>query len=310
MKRILTLITALLALFVTGLHAVENPADATPKVISKTFDFKNFQELAVGHSFQVELVQDNQWKVSIEYSDFLEPYLDVQLAGSQLKLNLKNVPQSVQRSRNYKENKVLTAKVHMPRLNKLTVSGAARLDAKGTFAPAGDTFRMDVSGAAVVDGMAVSAPKAWLAASGAAKLPSFTGQIPQVDLRMSGAAKGGFDLQADTWKVVLSGSAKATLRGAECRSVEMECSGSAGASLEVQADKLEYEGSGASSLDAEGAPAREVEIELSGASKCRVAAQESLKVEASGASTCRYKAAGKLGTRIINASRGSSVKEI
>lgn len=310
MKRILTLITALLALSVTGLHAVENPADATPKVISKTFDFKNFQELAVGHSFQVELVQDSQWKVSIEYSDFLEPYLDVQLAGSQLKLNLKNVPQSVQRSRNYKENRVLTAKVHMPRLNKLTVSGAARLDAKGTFAPAGDTFRMDVSGAAVVDGMAVSAPKARLAASGAAKLPSFTGQIPQVDLRMSGAAKGGFDLQADTWKVVFSGSAKATLRGAECRSVEMECSGSAGASLEVQADKLEYEGSGASSLDAEGAPAREVEIELSGASRCRVAVQESLKVEASGASTCRYKAAGKLGTRIINASRGSSVKEI
>lgn len=310
MKRILTLITALLALSVTGLHAVENPADATPKVISKTFDFKNFQELAVGHSFQVELVQDNQWKVSIEYSDFLEPYLDVQLAGSQLKLNLKNVPQSVQRSRNYKENKVLTAKVHMPRLNKLTVSGAARLNAQGSFEPAGDTFRLDVSGAAVVDGMAVSAPKARLAASGAAKLPSFTGQIPQVDLRMSGAAKGGFDLQADTWKVVLSGSAKATLRGAECRSVEMECSGSAGASLEVQADKLEYEGSGASSLDAEGAPAREVEIELSGASKCRVAAQESLKVEASGASTCRYKAAGKLGTRIINASRGSSVKEI
>lgn len=310
MKRILTLITALLALSVTGLHAVENPADATPKVISKTFDFKNFQELAVGHSFQVELVQDSQWKVSIEYSDFLEPYLDVQLTGSQLKLNLKNVPQSVQRSRNYKENKVLTAKVHMPRLNKLTVSGAARLNAQGSFEPAGDTFRLDVSGAAVVDGMAVSAPKARLAASGAAKLPSFTGQIPQLDLRMSGAAKGGFDLQADTWKVVLSGSAKATLRGAECRSVEMECSGSAGASLEVQADKLEYEGSGASSMDAEGAPAREVEIELSGASKCRVAAQESLKVEASGASTCRYKAAGKLGTRIINASRGSSVKEI
>lgn len=310
MKRILTLITALLALSVTGLHAVENPADATPKVISKTFDFKNFQELAVGHSFQVELVQDNQWKVSIEYSDFLEPYLDVQLAGSQLKLNLKNVPQSVQRSRNYKENKVLTAKVHMPRLNKLTVSGAARLNAQGSFEPAGDTFRLDVSGAAVVDGMAVSAPKARLAASGAAKLPSFTGQIPQVDLRMSGAAKGGFDLQADTWKVVLSGSAKATLRGAECRSVEMECSGSAGASLEVQADKLEYEGSGASSLDAEGAPAREVEIELSGASKCRVAAQESLKVEASGASTCRYKAAGKLNTRIVSASRAAKVKEI
>lgn len=310
MKRILTLITALLALSVTGLHAVENPADATPKVISKTFDFKNFQELAVGHSFQVELVQDNQWKVSIEYSDFLEPYLDVALSGSQLKLTLKNVPQSLQRSRKYKESRVLTAKVHMPRLNKLTVSGAARLNAQGSFEPAGDTFRLDVSGAAVVDGMAVSAPKARLAASGAAKLPSFTGQIPQVDLRMSGAAKGGFDLQADTWKVVLSGSAKATLRGAECRSVEMECSGSAGASLEVQADKLEYEGSGASSLDAEGAPAREVEIELSGASKCRVAAQESLKVEASGASTCRYKAAGKLNTRIVSASRGAKVKEI
>ncbi len=310
MKKTITLLFALLALAPAGLRAEENPADAKPVILSKSFDFKNFQELAVANVFQVELVQDSRWSVSIEYSDFLEPYLDVALSGSQLKLTLKNVPQSLQRSRKYKESRVLTAKVHMPRLNKLTVSGAARLDAKGTFAPAGDTFRMDVSGAAVVDGMAVSAPKARLAVSGAAKLPLFTGQIPQVDLRMSGAAKGGFDLQADTWKVVLSGSAKATLRGAECRSVEMECSGSAGASLEVQADKLEYEGSGASSLDAEGAPAREVEIELSGASRCRVAAQESLKVEASGASTCRYKAAGKLDTRIINASRGSSVKEI
>ena len=310
MKKAVTLLFALLALAAAGLRAEENPADANPVVLSKTFDFKNFQELAVGNAFQVELVQDSKWSVQIEYSDFLEPYLDVALSGSQLKLTLKNVPQSLQRSRKYNENRVLTAKVHMPRLGKLTVSGAARLDAKGTFEPAGDTFRMDVSGAAVVDGMAVSAPKARLAASGAAKLPSFTGKIPQVDLRLSGAAKGGFDIQADTWKVVLSGSAKATLRGTKCRSVEMECSGSAGASLEVQADKLEYEGSGASSLDAEDAPACEVEMELSGASKARVAAQESLKVEASGASTCRYKAAGRLGTRIINAVRGASVKEI
>jgi hypothetical protein len=291
MKRIIALLCAVLALSAGSLKATETESEAADVVRTQQFNYKDFQNLSVSSSFKVNLVQDSKWFVEVEYSDFLEEYLDVNVNGGTLKVGLKPLPRSVQNSRRYKNGPVLKATVHMPRLVKLSMSGASKLWQEGQFKLSGDEdFRMDISGASVAENLHVDARKARLSISGAAKCPGFEGAFYQLNLNVSGAGKSDVNASADDWDVVLSGSARVELRGKACQTLDIESSGASKAEVSIPSEKLHYEGSGASDLSALDAPTREARVELSGASTCRIAVKESLGVEASGASVCRYKA--------------------
>ena len=307
MKRIIALLFAALAFSAVGMHAEET--EATASVLSKQFSYKDFQGLSVGNSFKVSLVQDDKWSVEVEYSDFLEPYLDVVVKAGTLRIGLKELPRSVRNSRRYKDGPVLRATVHMPRLTKLSLSGASKCWQEGRFSlPGEEEFRMDLSGAAMAENVAVDAHRASLFMSGAAKCESFDGKFYRVRMDLSGASRGTFDIVAEDWDVILSGSAHADLRGPECKTLDIESSGASKADVAVLSDSLQYEGSGSSDLHALDAPTRKARIDLSGASSARVAVKESIEVEASGASTCRYKAVdGAALKTTFDISRGSRV---
>ena len=308
MKKAIALLCAVLAFSAGVLKAEETEATAVA-VLSKQFNYKDFQNLSASNSFKVNLVQDNQWLVEVEYSDFLEEYLDVTMNGGTLRLGLKPLPRSIQNSRKYKDGAVLKATVHMPKLMKLSLSGASRLWQEGHFTLTGEEeFRMEVSGASVAENMHVDARKARLGVGGAAKCESFEGGFNQLYLNASGAGRCQIKATAEDWNVVLSGSAHAELRGSECQTMYIESSGASKAELAVPSSKLHYEGSGSSDLYAMDAPAINAKVELSGASSCRIAVRESLDVEASGASVCRYKAlnGAPLKTK-FDVSRGSKL---
>lgn len=288
MKKIITLLFAVLALSAGGLKAEE--ADAAVAVLSKQYAYKDFQGLSASSTFQVTLVQDSKWYVEVEYSDFLGDYLDVTNRGGILHLGLKPLPRSIQNSRKYKDGHVLRATVHMPVLTRLNLSGVSRLQQEGRFSNPDGEFRMDVSGAAKMDDLAVDARIARIVMSGAAHCNSLEGTFYQIKMNVSGAAKVKVDAAAEDWDVVLSGSANVNLRGPECKTMDIESSGASRADISVASGSLQYEGSGASNLYALDAPARKAKVELSGASNCRIAVKESLDAETSGSSTCRYKA--------------------
>ncbi|MBR5063374.1 MAG: DUF2807 domain-containing protein, partial [Bacteroidales bacterium] len=124
MKKIIALLFAALAFSAVGLHAEEAEEAAT--VLSKQYSYKDFQALSVGNSFKVTLVQDSKWSVEVEYSDYLEKFLDVDVRAGTLRIALKELPRSVQNSRKYKDGPVLKATVHMPRLTRLSLSGASK----------------------------------------------------------------------------------------------------------------------------------------------------------------------------------------
>ena len=307
MKKVIALLFALMAFSAVGLNAEE--IEAADAVLSKQYSFKDFQALSISNSFQVNLVQDSKWSVEVEYSDFLEEYLDVNVNGGTLRLGLKQLPRSVQNSRSYKNGPVLRATVHMPHLVKLSLSGASKLWQDGKFTLSDEEiFRMDLSGASVAENIVVDANKARLTMSGASKCNSFEGSFYQLYMNLSGAARSTVEAKAEDWDVVLSGSAHADLRGPECRTLDIESSGASKADVTVASAALQYEGSGSSDLYAMDAPTGKAKIELSGASSARVAVKESIEVEASGASTCRYKAVdgAPLKTK-FDISRGSRV---
>lgn len=309
MKRVIALVCAVLAFSALGMKAAEAEADV--QVLSKQFDFKDFHGLSASNAFQVNLVQDTNYYVEVEYSDFLGEYLDVSVFGGTLRLGLKNLPRSVQNSRKYKEGTVLKATVHMPRLTSLNLSGSAKLEQEGRFHLSDEEFRMDLSGAAHAENLAVDAHKARLVTSGAAKCNGFEGEFYQVVLKVSGASKGLYSAEAEDWDVTLSGSAHVELKGEACKTMDIESSGASRADVSIPSETLQYEGSGASRLDALEAPANKAKIELSGSSSCHIAVKESLEVEASGASDCYYKAIGGAGLKTkFDISRGSRVRTL
>ncbi len=310
MKKVIALLFALMAFSVVGLKAEE--AEEAAAVLTKQYSFKDFQALSAGHSFKVTVVQDEKWSVEVEYSDFLERYLDVAVNAGTLRLTLKDLPRSVQQSRKYRNGAVLRATVHMPRLTRLSLSGATKYWQEGRFSLSDEEeFRMEVSGASVAENVAVDAYKARLGMSGASKCNSFEGSFYQARINLSGASRGSFDIKAEDWDVVLSGSANVDLRGPSCRTLDIESSGASKADVAVLSDALQYEGSGSSDLHALDAPTRKAKIEISGASSARVAVRESLEVEASGASTCRYKAVDNAALKTkFDVSRGSRVASL
>lgn len=280
---------------------------AESQTLTKKYDFKDFEALSASGSFQVNLVQDSKWLVEVEYSDFLEEYLDVKVSGDMLHLGLKNLPRSVRESRQYKNGPTLKATVHMPRLNKLSMSGATKLWQQGSFVCKED-FRLDMSGASKVENLSVRAQKARLVLSGSSKNIHMEGSFQQVSLDASGASKCYIKADANQWDVSLSGSAYSQMSGAACQTLTLENSGAAKTDVSIPSETLKYEGTGASSLRAEEAVTGHAVIDLSGASSCRISVKESLEVEATGASECRYKAVGDKPIQTkLNMSRGTKI---
>ena len=306
MKKFFAFLFAALALSASGIQATE-PSEAV-SVLTKKYDFKDFQSLSVSYTFKVDLVQDNDWSVEVEYSDFMEEYLDITAGGGTLHLGVKSIPRSLQNSRKFKDGPVLRATVHMPRLTRLAMSGASKLVQEGRFSLTDEDFRLDLSGASSADNLAVDARKARLVMSGASKLGSLKGSFYQVNMGLSGAARAYCDAAAEDWDITLSGSAHVELNGADCQTLDIESSGASKADVYIPSGSLQYEGTGASNLNALDAPTRKAKIELSGSSSCRVAVKESIEVEASGASTCRYKAVDDAPLRTkFDSSRGSRI---
>lgn len=286
MKKIIALLCAVLALSASGVSAAENEAAA--QLLTKKYAFSDFRSLSVSNSFEVNLVQDEKWFVEVEYSDYLEDYLAVSVNGETLRLGLKSLPRFVQKLRKNR-SAVLKATVHMPRLEKLSMSGATGVTVQGQFSLPGGVFELDMSGASKLENMAMDASKARLSLSGASYCKDLTGSFHELDMKVSGAGKCRIDAAVNEWEVSLSGAADVVLRGPECKKLEIDSSGAAKADVAIPSDILKYEGSGASSLSALDAPTRKAEIELSGGSSCRIAVSESLEAESSGASVCRYK---------------------
>ena len=318
MKKILFSLLAALALTAGfGLRAadlsgtaVTEPEQPSSSVLTKDFDFNGFHGLAIGSLYQVELVRDDHYSVTVKYSDYLEKYIRVYVSGNVLHIELDNLPASIQRARKYQESGVLRATVHMPDLATLSMSGASKVQVEGAFTAPEGVFRMELSGATVAKGLTVEGRRARFSMSGAAKCNDFKGTFSQVDLQGSGAVKADMEIDADEWDIDISGAAGMKLKGKRCRTMTLEASGAAKTELGISSGRLSYEGSGASVLQALDAPAANAAVELSGTAKCRIAVQESLEIEASGISECSYKAAKGASVRTVSVSKMANVQAL
>lgn len=202
MKRmtLLALLSATLLLCGCWAPGLVPRVSGSGRLETKEMDLSDFRRVEAGGTFEVDIVQGESFETAITADDNLFEYLDVSVRGDTLRLQLRP-------GRSY-TNTTLKARIVMPSLRELRVSGAsqARLEA---FDSQG-SLDVKASGASTLSGE-VQAQELAIVLSGASRL-SLAGNGGQLSLRCSGASSADLgDVSVGDADVNLSGASSATI---------------------------------------------------------------------------------------------------
>ena len=298
------LIIVLSAIFMTISCLAANDVESN-KYITKDYDMKDFTGIVASGIVEVQLTKSNTCKVSVTLPDELEDYLDVKVNNGKLIISVRQVP--IRLSRKFGVWSV-TAKVAMPELRSLSMSGASKFECDNSFDLGNGTFKLELSGASKANGLEIKARELEVEMGGATSA-TISGVFHSAEIEMGGASKCTFEISADELSQEISGGAKSYHTG-EFGSIELEVSGASVFSLRGVADTMNIEASGASKIETSQAPTRAIKARISGATFCEVNALEVLKVDASGASSLKYVNNEHLDLDLLSVSRGASVTKI
>lgn len=273
--------------------------------ITKDFNLKDFTGISANSIIEVQLTKSNTYSVSVTLPKELEDYLDVRVIRGNLTLGMKQVPLKI--SKNYGKWNV-TAKVTMPALYSLNLSGASKFECNDSFNLGEESFVMDMNGATKAEGLMIDAKEVEIEMSGAA-VASLTGDFHVADIEMTGAAKGNFKINSDMLHNEVSGAAKAFHEG-DFGKIEIETSGAGVFNMRGTAEIIELEASGAAKVETSKAEVKIIEASISGAAYCEVSAIDRLQVDASGGATMRYMDNDGMKLDIRSISRGASVSKM
>ena len=278
MKRIISLFAILVSMAAMGLSSAQ--------AAIRSYDLKGFNKLEISWVFNVEVTRGDSWAVDIDVTDEALPYVEVKVSDNILSLSAENLPKSLTSQRNW--NPVAKARITMPQLAGVRMSGASKLCVADGFKYDGD-FEIMASGAVVISKLNTEAKKLALDCCGAAKL-NLGGTFEVVSFDISGASK----ISAN----IIAGAA------------DIEAAGAAGIKVTGKAGRFDLSCAGACDINLLKTDVNTSRIGLSGAAKCSVNVLEKLTVELSGASSCRYADNAGLKLNVVSIGRGASLKKL
>ena len=281
-------------------------ARAADVIIEKNYNLKDFRGLSISSTFEVTAVQSDTYSVNIAVPAEYAPYLDIRVTGGILNIGFKNLPRKLNAASIVKSPAV--ARVSMPSLERLSLSGASKFESEDAFNIGNADFQISVSGASEVKRVEVYGADANIDVSGASRA-NIAGSFIDVGIVASGTARVMLTADGEDLDVKASGSAVADIEGLY-EDFKFKTSGAANITVKGGAANMEVECSGASSVDALNAPVRTAEVSLSGASVCKTDVSEALEAECSGASSLSYKADGDIKLRIKEISRTAGLKKL
>ena len=195
-------------ILLTTLAVILAIVPALAGTFSNDYRLSGFTGIRASNVFSVELSPSANFSVGIEAPDYLEPYIIVEVSRNQLVLRMKELPKSISRKLSDERAGAVRAIVKMPLLESVSLSGAAALNAEGTFPTLRDrAFQLDLSGASHAKGLSLSAPSAIISLSGATEA-GLTGRFTKVSLEISGAGRIKMGVEVSDLDAELSGSAE------------------------------------------------------------------------------------------------------
>ena len=302
MKRFIAIFIAAFAAALTiSAHEANMPDPA--QSVTKEYNLSGFNELAISHTYHVDLTRSDRYSVTLDVPDFLVPYLIVEVRGNCLVLGLNELPRDI-RHRLDSGRFRLNASVSMPDLTGLRMSGASNLRTESEFAPR-RSFSATLSGACSVEGLTIRTQSASVGCSGACSF-RISGSFDRLDVKASGSSKIRLATNAKDAEVMLSGASNVNLDG-RIDKLEVQASGASHYSQKGQIGNLVGRASGSSQIYTDEAPTTTASVSLSGASRARVDVSDTLGVTLSGASRLEYRANDRLRFQHKEVSRASSV---
>lgn len=153
--------------------------------ITRELTLKDFTNIEVDCAIRLEVVQSDNYRVSIWASQALQDYVNATKSGNTLKLSLK--------SQNYNARPIVTARIAMRQISRLRLGGATNATVSGFNSEESLNFNLSASSTLEVE---TSAKTMKCEISGASRLIGKT-HVEEADFILSGASR-----------MVLNGSAK------------------------------------------------------------------------------------------------------
>jgi len=222
-------------------------------LVTEEMDFSGFTRVEAGYAFEVEITQSDSYSVSITADDNLFEYIQVSKEGETLKIGRKPALSYI--------STTLRAKITMPDLYELSLSGATRGTVQG-FSSSHD-FILDLSGASSLDMVEMSAGDVEFDISGASRV---TGDITAGDAEFDVSGASTVQLEGSATDIVVdaSGASRAELAAFPVNNVDVTLSGASHGTVNLDGI-LDADLSGASKLSYIGEPTMGT-INTSGAS--------------------------------------------
>jgi hypothetical protein len=165
-------------------------------VITKTRSIKNFDKVSIGGSFDVNLVDGAEGKITIEGEENLIPYIETEVKNGKLKVQFKE-------NTNIRTTKKLVITIPFEDIEAVSLGGSGNVSVQKRMKSDDASFSIGGSGniTANVDANTV---KASIGGSGSIKLKGKTDNF-KCSIAGSGNVKA-YDLEANTLKASIAGS--------------------------------------------------------------------------------------------------------
>jgi len=213
------------------------------KLDTRDMDFNDFTVVDVGYAFEVDITQSSSYSVSITMDDNLFDYLQASKTGERLIIRLKA---------GYSYRSVTSrAKITMPDLHELGLSGATRCTAEGF--SSSHRFIAALSGASSLSMVDMSAGDTEIEVSGASRVTGGVTVSGDVQFDVSGASTVELDGAANDLVAEVSGASNLELSDFPVDNADVGLSGASRATVNLDG-RLDADVSGASHLLYVGAP--------------------------------------------------------
>ncbi|MBL4715322.1 MAG: hypothetical protein COC01_04695 [Bacteroidetes bacterium] len=204
--------------------------------ITKTYEFKDFDEVRIGHTFEISVTKGPEYKVEVISEEKYMDNIDVGVDGDELYIDYEWEFFSWGN-----HSKRIKVNIVMPHLSKATFSGASLSSIKGFEE---EELKIEISGASESD-IEINSEELKLEVSGASKC-KLTGDALNFHLEISGASElDSFKFSADNIKADLSGASSAKVNAVKI----LDVIASGASTLEFKGNaKVTEDVSGASSI--------------------------------------------------------------
>ena len=139
MKRILTISAVMAALIISCFTSAG-------QTVKKDFDLKGFTGIELGNEFRATVQKSDSYKVSVEVSEDLVPFLDVRVSKGDLIIELRNAPTRL----TLLKSNAMIAIISMPDLRSLTLNGSSKITVADSFDLGDNGFALATAGTSEV----------------------------------------------------------------------------------------------------------------------------------------------------------------